>query len=64
MTTKLYPFDPWPGAMINSQLLKQPMSRTNFHGPKDVLAIEVRLHVVKNCSLNACANFSSNCITG
>ena len=30
--------------MINRQWLKLPMSRTNFHGPKDVRAIEVRLY--------------------
>ena len=29
--------------MINPQWLELPMSRTNFHGPKDVWAIEVRL---------------------
>ena len=29
--------------MINPQWLELPMSRTNFHGPKDVRAIEVRL---------------------
>ena len=31
------------GAMINRQRLKLPISRINFHGPKDVRAIEVRL---------------------
>ena len=31
--------------MINPQWLELPMSRTNFHGPKDVRAIEVRLYV-------------------
>ena len=30
--------------MINIQWLKLPMSRTNFHGPKDVRAIEVWLN--------------------
>ena len=29
--------------MINPQWLELLMSRTNFHGPKDVRAIEVRL---------------------
>ena len=29
------------GAMINSQWLELPISRTIFHGPKDVRAIEV-----------------------
>ena len=28
-------------AMINPQWLELPMSRTDFHGPKDVSAIEV-----------------------
>ena len=37
----------WPSALINPQLLKLLMSRTNFHSPKDVRAIEVRLDVVK-----------------
>ena len=31
--------------MINPQWLKLPMPRTNFHGPKDVRAIEVRLYL-------------------
>ena len=30
--------------MINPQWLELPMSRTNFHGPKDVRATEVRLY--------------------
>ena len=30
--------------MINPQWPELPMSRTNFHGPKDVRAIEVRLY--------------------
>ena len=30
--------------MINPQRLELPMSRTNFHGPKDIRAIEVRLY--------------------
>ena len=30
-----------PGAMIKSHWLELPISRTNFHGPKDVRAIEV-----------------------
>ena len=33
--------------MINPQWLELPMSRTNFHGPKDVQAIEVRLYFYK-----------------
>ena len=31
--------------MINPQWLELPMSRTNFHGPKDVRAIEVRVYM-------------------
>ena len=30
--------------MINLQWFELPMSRTNFHGSKDVRAIEVRLY--------------------
>ena len=30
---KLSPFASWPGTIINTQWLKLPMSRTNFHGP-------------------------------
>ena len=30
--------------MINPQWLELPMSRTNFHGPKDVRVIEIRLY--------------------
>ena len=36
-------FASWPGAMNNSQWLELPISRTHFHGPKDVRAIECRL---------------------
>ena len=32
--------------MINPQWLELPMSRTNFHGPKDVRAIEVRPYML------------------
>ena len=38
-------FASWTGAMINPQWLELPMSRMNFHGPKDVRAIEVRLYI-------------------
>ena len=34
-----------PGALINPQWLELPMSRINFHSPKDVRAFEVRLYV-------------------
>ena len=30
--------------MINPHWLELPLSRTNFHGPKGVRAIEVRLY--------------------
>ena len=32
--------------MINPQWLEQLISQTNFHGPKDVRAIEVRLYFI------------------
>ena len=41
---KLSLFASWTGAMTNPQWLELPMFRTNFHGPKDVRAIEVRLY--------------------
>ena len=34
--------------MINPQWLELPMSRTNFHGPKDARAIEVHMYIVAN----------------
>ena len=52
---KLSLFASWTGAMINPQWLKLPMSQTNFHGPKDVHAIEIQLYSKKfvclSCSL-------------
>ena len=36
----------WPGAFINPHWLELPLSRNNFHGPKGVRAIEVRLYLV------------------
>ena len=43
--SKRYPYyTSWPGAIINPHLLEQPLSRTNFHGPKGVRAIEVLLY--------------------
>ena len=48
---ELSPFSSWPSVMINPQLLELPISRTNFHGPKDVWAIKVRLYLHENiCS--------------
>ena len=42
---KLSTFASW--AMINPLWLELPMSGTNFHGPKHVRFIEVRLQKVK-----------------
>ena len=52
---KWAPFASWPSVMINPQWLELPISGTNFHGPKDVRAIEVRLylHYLKLCLQNA-----------
>ena len=35
-----------PGAIINPHWLELSLSQTNFNGPKDVRAIEVRLYLV------------------
>ena len=40
---KLSPLASWSGTMINRQWLELLMSRTIFHGSKDVRAIEVWL---------------------
>ena len=48
---KLSLFASWTGAIINPQWLGLPMSRTNFHGPKDVRAIEVRVYMTKDLHL-------------
>ena len=37
----------WSGAIINPHWLELLLSRTNFHGPKGVRAIEVRLYIVQ-----------------
>ena len=37
--------------MINPQWFELPMSRTNFHGPNDVRAIEVGLYMTKDLHL-------------
>ena len=44
---KLSLFASWTGAMINPQWLELPMSRMNFHGPKDIRAIEGWLYLYK-----------------
>ena len=46
--TKILLFAFWPGAMINPQWLELPISRTNFHSPKDVRVIEVWLYRENN----------------
>ena len=38
--------------MINVQWLEPPMSRTNFHRPKDVRAIQVRLYPINEPAHN------------
>ena len=57
------PFASWPGAMINPQWFELPMSQTDFHGPKDVWAIEVRLYVTVClcCSLFVCGFICGIC---
>ena len=42
----IFPFVSLLGAMINPQWLELPISGTNFYGPKDVRAIELRLYTV------------------
>ena len=41
------PFLSLPGAMFNPQWLDLPVSNTNFHGPKDVRAIDIHLYLNK-----------------
>ena len=41
---ELSPFASWPGAITDPQWFELPISRTNFHGPKDVWVIEIRLY--------------------
>ena len=43
---KSLPFASWPSTMINSQWLELLMSRTSFHGPKDVPAIKIELYIL------------------
>ena len=42
--SKLFPIASWPDAIINPEWLELPKSRTDYHSPKDVRAIEVRLY--------------------
>ena len=42
---KLSSFASWPGAINNPQYLELPISRSNFHGPKEIRVIEVRLYL-------------------
>ena len=41
---QLFPFASWPGAKINPQWLELPMSKKNFHSPKEFRATELRLY--------------------
>ena len=41
-------------SIINTQWLKLSMSRTNFHGPKAVQAIEVQLNANEENALSDC----------
>ena len=47
---KSSPFGSCPGAMVNPQWLELSMSRTNFHGPKDVQAIGLTKPVIVTMS--------------
>ena len=42
--------------MNNNQWLELPMPRTNFHGPKDVRAIEVRLYASVSLAVSVIHN--------
>ena len=46
-TSKRYPnlssFDSWPDAIINSQYLELPISRTNIHVPREIRGIQVKI---------------------
>ena len=35
--------------VLRAKWLKLPMSRINFHDPKDVQAIKIRLYVIDKC---------------
>ena len=56
--------------MIYTQWLEKPMSRTNFHGPEDVPANEIRLYMFlftpQKAGTYACALKRSvgNCLEG
>ena len=52
----LFSFAFWTGAMINTQWLELPISRTNYYGPKDVRVIEVRLINLYTFSANSADN--------
>ena len=54
---RLSTFVSWPSAMINRQWLELPMSRTKFHIPKDVRAIEFRLYIYVTLSNNLLLNW-------
>ena len=46
--------------MINIHLLKVPQSRTTFHGPRGVRAIEVLLYIIKEflCKIQQILKYS------
>ena len=46
--------------MINPQWLELPMSRKNFHGPKDVRAIEVRLYLFAHLFIHLFSKVDKN----
>ena len=47
--------------MINLLWLELPISRTNFYGPKDVRAIEVRLYTVPMIPYSPCLCYHIHC---
>ena len=58
-------YQPSVARTINPQWLELSMSRTNFHGPKDVRAIDVWRFIYSSCcfssfSINICYHISGN----
>ena len=45
---ELSPFASWSDAVINPQWLELSMSAINFHGAKDVQAMDVLLYILGN----------------
>ena len=48
----------WYGTNSNPPWLEIPLSRTNFHGPKGVRAIEVRLYIGKQIGNHKLRSFT------